>query len=535
MLKEDSYCVSNGRRLFLAIGAKHQNLNFIDDLKEGAFVAINLHQFPLKCPDLRITRNSELVFGEVPRMEIVEVPGNKSELLVNSFPVISNLEIQVAVEDPRFHHRSPEEENSAEKIPIFRKIIEDYLWKKESTSLIHVWDHEVFEIKITYKELIQKYTSKFVAGKDDLKYIAHYLRSFNCIKFRLLVKEVYKQAKPIHFFQPEENLKKETGPSLFGYNSFYLSRFKSQCLVSYTHFFEQVTPKRSKTIVSPSVVEPQVPHFWEKIVRANTTFQDIHLNADNDYLVYSLAAMPHISVVDRNHSSDLTACNTPFLLLLNNEAKLAPTPRPAASILYTGEQVAQSISIDLREDIKQDASSLLLAATNRKAVSGFGDAIKDTLSKVDVTHLSWKSLMVLIDAIDKTPVHELKERVKEILSKEEKKKNKQETETLAIPDVRWDDVGGLEEAKKEIRETISLTQNYKHLLNPLLGRRSGIMFYGPPGTGKTLLAKCIANECGLKFISVKGPELLNMYVGESEKNIRDVFIKARENSPSNFG
>lgn len=70
------------------------------------------------------------------------------------------------------------------------------------------------------------------------------------------------------------------------------------------------------------------------------------------------------------------------------------------------------------------------------------------------------------------------------------------------------------------------------MLNPLLGRRAGILFYGPPGTGKTLLAKCIANECGLKFISVKGPELLNMYVGESEKNVRQVFSKARENAPS---
>lgn len=101
-----------------------------------------------------------------------------------------------------------------------------------------------------------------------------------------------------------------------------------------------------------------------------------------------------------------------------------------------------------------------------------------------------------------------------------------------IPDIRWEDVGGLEEAKKEIRQTIGLTQNYKHLLNPVLGRRAGILFYGPPGTGKTLLAKCIANECGLNFISVKGPELLNMYVGESEKNVREVFEKAKQQAPS---
>jgi peroxin-6 len=64
-----------------------------------------------------------------------------------------------------------------------------------------------------------------------------------------------------------------------------------------------------------------------------------------------------------------------------------------------------------------------------------------------------------------------------------------------------------------------------------MAQRSGLLFYGPPGTGKTLLAKAIATECQMNFISVKGPELLNMYVGESEKNVREVFERARENLP----
>ena len=61
--------------------------------------------------------------------------------------------------------------------------------------------------------------------------------------------------------------------------------------------------------------------------------------------------------------------------------------------------------------------------------------------------------------------------------------------------------------------------------------RTGILFFGPPGTGKTLLAKCVANECKMNFLSVKGPEVLNMYIGESEKNVRDIFAKARRISP----
>jgi len=62
-------------------------------------------------------------------------------------------------------------------------------------------------------------------------------------------------------------------------------------------------------------------------------------------------------------------------------------------------------------------------------------------------------------------------------------------------------------------------------------QRSGVLFYGPPGTGKTLLAKAVATECNCNFISVKGPELLNMYIGESEKNVRQVFERARAAKP----
>jgi len=61
--------------------------------------------------------------------------------------------------------------------------------------------------------------------------------------------------------------------------------------------------------------------------------------------------------------------------------------------------------------------------------------------------------------------------------------------------------------------------------------RTGILFFGPPGTGKTMLAKCVATECKMNFLSIKGPELLNMYIGESEKNVRDIFSKAKKNAP----
>lgn len=89
-----------------------------------------------------------------------------------------------------------------------------------------------------------------------------------------------------------------------------------------------------------------------------------------------------------------------------------------------------------------------------------------------------------------------------------------------IPEVKWSDIGGLDLAKEEIIETILLPKNHPYIFDDLIRPRTGLLFYGPPGTGKTLLAKCIANECKMNFISVKGPEMLNMYIGESEKNVR---------------
>ncbi|XP_062226738.1 peroxisomal ATPase PEX6 [Phragmites australis] len=112
-----------------------------------------------------------------------------------------------------------------------------------------------------------------------------------------------------------------------------------------------------------------------------------------------------------------------------------------------------------------------------------------------------------------------------------KKRNRAALGTPKVPNVKWEDVGGLEEVKKVILDTIQLPLLYKHLFSSKLRKRSGVLLYGPPGTGKTLLAKAVATECSLNFLSVKGPELINMYVGESEKNVRDIFEKARSARP----
>jgi len=101
-----------------------------------------------------------------------------------------------------------------------------------------------------------------------------------------------------------------------------------------------------------------------------------------------------------------------------------------------------------------------------------------------------------------------------------------------IPDVGWSDVGGLEEAKRVLRETIEWPLSYPEVFGKAnTSPPKGILLTGAPGTGKTLLAKAVANESGVNFISVKGPALLTKWVGESEKGIREVFKKAKQASP----
>jgi len=104
---------------------------------------------------------------------------------------------------------------------------------------------------------------------------------------------------------------------------------------------------------------------------------------------------------------------------------------------------------------------------------------------------------------------------------------------VEIPNVKWEDIGGLEEIKQKLKEMVEWPLKYPekfelfHVTPP-----KGILLYGPPGTGKTLLAKAVANESGANFISVKGPELLSKWVGESERKLREIFRRAKQAAPS---
>ena len=103
---------------------------------------------------------------------------------------------------------------------------------------------------------------------------------------------------------------------------------------------------------------------------------------------------------------------------------------------------------------------------------------------------------------------------------------------VTVPNTTWDDIGALKSVREKLRVSV-----VEPIRNPQLFKKmgltmpAGVLLYGPPGCGKTLLAKAVSNESRANFISIKGPELLNKYVGESERGVRQVFERARASSP----
>ena len=104
---------------------------------------------------------------------------------------------------------------------------------------------------------------------------------------------------------------------------------------------------------------------------------------------------------------------------------------------------------------------------------------------------------------------------------------------VEIPTVSWNEIGGLEDVKQQLKEVVEMPMESPEAFRRMGVRPSqGVLLYGPPGTGKTLLAKAVANESKANFISIKGPEIMSKWYGESERALRDVFKKARQVAPA---
>jgi transitional endoplasmic reticulum ATPase len=131
----------------------------------------------------------------------------------------------------------------------------------------------------------------------------------------------------------------------------------------------------------------------------------------------------------------------------------------------------------------------------------------------------------ILDKINVTP-HDFEEALREVPP------STMREVLVESPNIHWDEVGGLEKAKTELREAIEYPLKYKDVYSYAGAEPpKGILLYGAPGTGKTLIAKAVATESEVNFISVKGPELLSKWVGESERGVREIFRKARQAAP----
>jgi transitional endoplasmic reticulum ATPase len=169
---------------------------------------------------------------------------------------------------------------------------------------------------------------------------------------------------------------------------------------------------------------------------------------------------------------------------------------------------------------------------------GYVGADLEMLAKEAAMHALRRVIPDLSNLKDKELPREVLEKL--IVTKEDFDYAMQKVEPSAmreilveIPNVKWEDIGGLEEVKEKLREVVEWPLKYpEHFKKFNIKPPKGILLYGPPGTGKTLLAKAIANESGANFISVRGPELLTKWVGESERKLREIFRRAKQAAPS---
>ncbi|MEI6633071.1 MAG: CDC48 family AAA ATPase [Chlamydiota bacterium] len=186
-----------------------------------------------------------------------------------------------------------------------------------------------------------------------------------------------------------------------------------------------------------------------------------------------------------------------------------------------GMPLAQDVSVGKLAEITHGFVGADLEALAREAAMS---ALRKILPKIDfeMADIPYETLMKLEVTMD-----DFLEAMKEV------EPSAIREVFVEVPDVTWEDVGGLDSIKEELKEAVEWPLKYSEIFKKTnTSPPKGIILYGPPGTGKTLLAKAVANESGVNFISVKGPSLISKYVGESERGIREVFKKAKQASPT---
>ncbi len=186
-----------------------------------------------------------------------------------------------------------------------------------------------------------------------------------------------------------------------------------------------------------------------------------------------------------------------------------------------GMPLAEDVDLDKLADDTHAYVGADLAALAREAAM---NALRDILPKIDLEAKEISPEILENLRVTERNFREAMQQVEPSAMREV---------LIQVPDTHWGDVGGLEEVKQNLREAVEWPLN-----NPQIFKRMGIqaprgiLLYGPPGTGKTMLARAVTTESNANFISIKGPELLSKWVGESEKGVRETFKKARQVAPT---
>jgi len=185
-----------------------------------------------------------------------------------------------------------------------------------------------------------------------------------------------------------------------------------------------------------------------------------------------------------------------------------------------GMPLAQDVSLDKLAQITHGFVGADLEALCREAAM---NALRRLMPNIDyqLDEIPYDSLLKL-----EVTMNDFREALKEV------EPSAIREVFVEIPNVKWSDVGGLEEVKQKLVEAVVWPLKYADLFQQANTKPAkGILLSGPPGTGKTLVAKALANESEVNFISVKGPEIMSKYIGESERGVREVFRKAKQASP----
>ncbi|MFA4852889.1 MAG: CDC48 family AAA ATPase [Bacteroidales bacterium] len=186
-----------------------------------------------------------------------------------------------------------------------------------------------------------------------------------------------------------------------------------------------------------------------------------------------------------------------------------------------GVPLAQDVSLERLSEITHGFVGADLEALAREAAM---TALRKILPKIDfeMAEIPYELLMAL-----EVTMNNFYEAMKEV------EPSAIREVFVEVPDVKWEDVGGLDEIKEALKEAVEWPLKYADIFEKAhTNPPKGIMLYGKPGTGKTYLAKAIAHESGVNFISVKGPQVMSKYIGESEKGVRELFSKARQAAPT---